>query len=101
MKRETPFKLAAKATLRVTERQAQQDKVMSNTVKAGNDLHQQLAKAINQKEKTQNFTLNNTFTSTLQNTLKQKNEQDSLAQEVAALDDFVPVVSKDKTKKMI
>ncbi len=31
MKRETPFKLAAKATLRVTERQPQQDKAMVNT----------------------------------------------------------------------
>ena len=39
MKRETPFKLAAKATLPVTERQPQQDKAMVNTLKAGNDLH--------------------------------------------------------------
>ena len=32
---------------------------------------------------------------------KQKNEHDEAVQEVAALDDFVAVVSKDKTRHMI
>ena len=32
---------------------------------------------------------------------KQKNEQEAMAQDVAALDDFVAVVSKEKTRNLI
>lgn len=52
MKRETPFKLAAKSTLRVTERDFK-DKTMLNTLKAGSDLHRELTKVFNQKERMQ------------------------------------------------
>lgn len=64
MKRETPFKLAAKATLRVTEREPKQDKTMLNTLKGGSDLHRELTKAFNQKEKTQNIQQTRTFITT-------------------------------------
>jgi hypothetical protein len=39
MKRETPFKLAAKNTLKVTERDVKGDKLLLNTFQGGHDLH--------------------------------------------------------------
>jgi hypothetical protein len=49
MRRESPFQLAAKTALRVTEREQKKDKSMLNTLKGGNDLHRELTKAFNQK----------------------------------------------------
>jgi|JI9StandDraft_1071089.scaffolds.fasta_scaffold2281660_1 hypothetical protein len=45
MKRETPFKLAAKNTLKVTERDVKGDKLLLNTFQGGHDLHKELTKA--------------------------------------------------------
>jgi hypothetical protein len=39
MRRDSPFQLAAKTTLKVTEREVKKDKAMLNTLKGGNDLH--------------------------------------------------------------
>ncbi len=39
MKRETPFKLTAKNTLKVTERDVKADKLALNTFQGGHDLH--------------------------------------------------------------
>lgn len=52
MKRETPFKLAAKNTLRVTERDAKADKALLHTLQGGHDLHTELTKTfLNNKNK--------------------------------------------------
>lgn len=45
MKRETPFKLAAKNTLKVTERDLKGDKLLLNTFQGSHDLHKELTKA--------------------------------------------------------
>jgi hypothetical protein len=45
MKRETPFKLTAKNTLKVTERDVQADRLLLNTFQGGHDLHKELTKA--------------------------------------------------------
>lgn len=50
MKRETPFKLTAKNTLKVTERDAKTDKLLLNTFQGGHDLHKELTKAFASSE---------------------------------------------------
>ena len=50
MRRENnTFLLAAKATLRVTERDGRKDKALNNTVKGHNDLHRELTKVFTNK----------------------------------------------------
>jgi len=52
MNRENTFRLAAKNSLKVTERDPAADKALLHTLQGGHDLRQELTRAFNQKGKT-------------------------------------------------
>lgn len=59
--------------MKITEREAQQEKGLLNTLKGSNDLHRELARAFNQKEKTKTMGLTKTLMSNTEKLMRQKN----------------------------
>lgn len=90
------FRLSAQNSLRMNEVHPDGDKNLLNTFKAGSDLRSQL-----NKSKLPNKSMRVTKGLDTMSKEQRRSEQDSLAQEVAALDHFKVPVTRDKTKNMI
>ena len=89
--------MAAKNTLKITERHPVPDKTLLHSLQANHDLHSQLNKTLNRKNLGQ--TIKNT--QNIPKPVKARQEDEVMMQEVAALDDFVVVESKEKSRNLV